>query len=362
MSAGGAESTRNVALTGVPALPEASRLAAYTVCGPGVAIGAPPPANGQPGGRSANVAGGTAGSSTQRVSVTSPEPSAADTAIVTGDTYQPPLPFGAAGVGETVVTGGVVSVNTEQVNARGVTMMDHALSVPESKRKLSATRTVQSPLVLRPFRRDSCPTGSSGLPTPTLKDGELNAGFQLPVNGAALGATLIRSPVAASSITVLTKLSPVPPSLKTPGSQIEIDAVTSSAPRSSRLRSPVKPCWRLSTRKSRSAISRSSATDSVLETPVGVLSGMPSPGLCVLVNVTGAAVPDANPTRLVTLVDVVPSALVTWKRQGDRLPAREGGTGPDEERVARRRAAGRNRRIHGRPVDDRDPGRGAGAG
>ena len=159
VAVGAVLSMRNVAFTGAPALPSASMLAAYSVCGPWVATDDPAPAYGQPAGSSANVVGGTAGSSAQRVSTTVPPgPSSADTATVTGDTYQPPPPLGAGGSIETAVVGGVRSVNAEQVNARGVTMSDQPLSVPVSNGSWSATRTVQSPLVPRPFSRDNCPT------------------------------------------------------------------------------------------------------------------------------------------------------------------------------------------------------------
>ena len=121
--------------------------------------GAPPPPKGQPSGRSANVAGATGGSSTQRVSVTSPAPSAATRRSGTGDTYQPPLPFGADGVGETVVTGGVVSVNTEQVNARGVTRSDQPLSVPHRTARRQPPGRSSRPWSPRPFSRDTVRLG-----------------------------------------------------------------------------------------------------------------------------------------------------------------------------------------------------------
>ena len=111
VSTGGVESTRNAALTGVPALPAASMLAAYKVCCPGVPTDAPPPANEQPAGSWANVAGGTARSSAQRVSASTPSgPSPPETATMTGDTYQPSLPLGVEGASVTVVVGGALSM------------------------------------------------------------------------------------------------------------------------------------------------------------------------------------------------------------------------------------------------------------
>ena len=188
---------RNVALTGVPALPAASRLAAYSGVRPGRRDRCPPPLNGQPGGSSANADGGTAGSSTQRVSDVPP-------GTVVGrhgdrDRRHVPAPAPVRGRGsgdETAVVGGVRSVNAEQVNARGVTMSDQPLSVPVSTRTLSATRTVQSPLVLRPFRRDSWPTGSpasraAGAPGRGVERGHPAAGVRAP----GCGARSCRSPV-----------------------------------------------------------------------------------------------------------------------------------------------------------------------
>ena len=88
VSTGGVASTRNAAFTSGPAFP--GRVGArgmQGVCVPWVPTDAPAPANEQPAGSWANVAGGTAGSSAQRVSASTPRgPSPPDTVTMTGDT------------------------------------------------------------------------------------------------------------------------------------------------------------------------------------------------------------------------------------------------------------------------------------
>src|SRR4051812_46187392 len=92
---------------GVSAFPATSMLAAYTTCRPAVETSAPDPAYGHPDGRSANLVGAAAGSSTHRVSET-PEPpasSAAPTERRTVEAYDPLCPFGVDGEAPIVVVG-----------------------------------------------------------------------------------------------------------------------------------------------------------------------------------------------------------------------------------------------------------------
>src|SRR5947209_16911543 len=103
-----------------------------------------------------------------------------------------------------------LGTNTVHANALGVTMRLHWLSVPVSKAASSATCMRQSPAVLSPLKRDSCPTGSGprfGMPN-SDQMGLLNAGNQVLVNGASAEPLRFRSLADASSKTVLTKLSP----------------------------------------------------------------------------------------------------------------------------------------------------------
>ena len=95
VAVGAVLSMRKVAFTGTPALPAASMLAAYSAVRPWVATGDPRRRRtGSPRAiRRTSPAGpqGRARSGFRRVP---PGPSSADTATVTGDTYQPPPPFG----------------------------------------------------------------------------------------------------------------------------------------------------------------------------------------------------------------------------------------------------------------------------
>src|SRR5215831_14218716 len=154
----------------------------------------------------------------------------------------------------------------------GVTMRDQALSLPAKlvTESTSVTCTVHVPWALNPLKRLSCPTGSEPSRTKS-RFLLLNAGTKLPVNGAAV-VVWFRSKTAESSITVLTKLAP----LVILGRKMR-SVPYPFGPFSITDNSPTDGWVRLSTRKSRSAISTSSVIVNVSVTPARLAFGIDRP-------------------------------------------------------------------------------------